>query len=61
MQAFSKLPSLRFVLGSITTLFILTAIILELLPENVAKIFVVPILIAALIAGISQTSLSKKH
>jgi hypothetical protein len=48
-------------LGSITTLFILTAIILELLPEDVAKIFVVPILIAALIAGISQTSLSKKH
>ena len=61
MQAFSKLPSLRFVLGSITTLFILTAIIMELLPEDVAKIFVVPILIAALIAGITQTSISKKH
>lgn len=61
MQAFSKLTSLRLVLGSITTLFILTAIIMELLPEDVAKIFVVPILIAALIAGITQTSISKKH
>ena len=61
MQVSTKIPLLRLLLGSVTTVLILAAIMMELLPEDQAKVFVVPTLVAALFVGVGQTFISKRH
>ena len=54
-----KVIKMRLLLGSFTTILVLAGIIMELLPEGEAKIFVIPTLVAALFAGAGQTYMSK--
>jgi len=61
VQSFSKYPVVRVILGLLTVLLIATAIAFELLPEGLAKIYVIPILVAALFTGIAQTYVYKKY
>jgi hypothetical protein len=61
VQSISKYPLIRIALGIFTVALIAGAIISELLPEEEAKVYVVPILIAALFACIAQTSIYKKY
>ena len=49
------------ILGSLTVILVATAIVLELLPEDLAKIYVIPILVGALFTGIAQISIYKKY
>jgi hypothetical protein len=61
MQSISKYPVIRLTLGFLTVGLIATAIAMELLPEDQAKVYVIPTLVAALFAGIAQTSMFKKY
>jgi len=61
VQSISKYPLIRIALGILTIVLIATAITSELLPEEEAKVYVVPILIAALFSCIAQTSIYKKY
>jgi hypothetical protein len=61
VQSISKYPLIRVVLALITVGLIATAIAFELLPEDVAKDYVIPILVAALFASITQASIYKKY
>jgi hypothetical protein len=49
------------VLALLTVGLIATAIAFELLPEDLAKVYVIPVLVAALFTGIAQASILKKH
>ena len=59
MHVPSKVIQVRLLLTSMTSILILAGIIMELLPEDKAKIFVIPTLIAALFAGVGQSFISK--
>jgi hypothetical protein len=48
-------------LGILTVALIAGAVTFELLPEDEAKIYVIPTLVAALFACIAQTSIYKKY
>ncbi len=61
MQSISKYPLIRIAITLITIGLIATAIAFELLPEDVAKAYVIPVLVAALFAGIAQASIYKKY
>ena len=61
MQSISKYPVIRLIFGVLTVGLIAAAIAMELLPEDEAKIYVIPTLVAALFAGIAQTSVFKKY
>ena len=60
MHVLSGIRQLRLLLSSVTSILVLAAIIMELLPEDEAKIFVIPTLITALFIGVGQTYLSKR-
>jgi len=47
----SKYPLVRVIMGLLTVVLISTAIAFEVLPEDLAKIYVLPILVAALFTG----------
>jgi hypothetical protein len=49
MQAISSYVKARAMLSLVTISLIISAIIMELLPEDTAKVFVIPILISALL------------
>jgi hypothetical protein len=61
VQSISKYPLIRVILGILTVALIAGAVAFELLPEEVAKLYVVPTLVAALFARIAQTSIYKKY
>lgn len=61
MQSILKYPTVRIILGSLTVILITTAIALELLPEDLSKIYVIPTLVAALFTGIAQISIYKEY
>jgi len=48
-------------LGAFNIVLITAAICMELLPEEEAKVFVIPTLVAALVAGIGMLPISKMH
>jgi hypothetical protein len=48
-------------LGIVNIALIAAAVCMELLPEEEAKVFVIPTLVAALVAGIGMLSISKIH
>ena len=52
---------IRIILGIVNIALIAAAICMELLPEEEAKVFVIPTLVAALVAGIGMLSISKMH
>ena len=60
MYVLSKIKQLKTLLSSVTSILVLSAIIMELLPEDEAKIFVIPTLIAALFMGVGQTYLYRR-
>jgi hypothetical protein len=49
------------ILALLTVGLIATAIAFELLPEDLAKVYVIPVLVGALFTGIAQTSIYKKY
>jgi hypothetical protein len=61
LQTISKYPLIRIILSLVSIGLIATAIGMELLPEEEAKVFVIPTLVAALAAGIGMLSISKMH
>ena len=61
MQSISKYHIIRLVLGFFVVGLIAIAIVLEVLPEDEAKVYVIPTLVAALFAGITQTSVFRKY
>ena len=61
MQSISKYHLIRIVLALLTVGLIATAIAFELLPEDLAKVYVIPVLVAALFTGIAQASIYKKY
>jgi hypothetical protein len=48
-------------LAVVNIALIAAAICMELLPEEEAKVFVIPTLVAGLVAGIGMLSISKMH
>ena len=60
MLVILKSPLTRLTLSSLNTALILAAIIMELLPEDTAKIFVMPTLVAAFFLGVSQLYISSE-
>ena len=61
MQSISKYPLIRIILALLTVGLIGAAISFELLPEDLAKVYVIPVLVGALFTGIAQISVSKKN
>jgi hypothetical protein len=61
VQSISRYPLVRLILGLLTVCLIGAAIALELLPENEAKVYVIPVLVAALFTGIANTSIYMKY
>jgi hypothetical protein len=61
LQAISKYLPIRVVLSLVNIGLIAAAITMELLPEDEAKLFVIPTLVAALFVGVGHMSMSKKH
>jgi len=61
LLAISRYALIRVILGVISIGLIATAIGMELLPEEEAKVFVIPTLVAALFAGVGLLSISKAH
>lgn len=61
MQSISKYHLIRIILALLTVGLIATAITFELLPEDLAKVYVIPVLVGALFTGIAQTSIYKKY
>lgn len=59
MQTISKYPLIRMILSVVSIGLIAAAISMELLPEEEAKVFVIPTLVAALFAGVGMLSISK--
>jgi hypothetical protein len=61
MQSISKYPLIRILLALLTVGLISTAIALELLPEDLAKVYVIPVLVSALFTSVAQASIYKKY
>jgi hypothetical protein len=61
VQSISKYRLTHIVLGLFAVGLIAAAIAFELLPEDEAKIYVIPTLVAALLTAIAQTSIYKKY
>jgi hypothetical protein len=61
VESISKYPLIRIILGLLTVGLIAAAIAFELLPEDLAKVYVIPVLVGALFTGIAQASLYKKY
>jgi hypothetical protein len=59
MQTISKYSLIRIILSVVSIALIAATIGMELLPEEEAKVFVVPTLVAALFAVIGVLSVSK--
>ena len=59
LQTISKYSIIRIILSLVNIGLIGAAISIELLPEEEAKIFVIPVLVAALFVGICLMSISK--
>jgi hypothetical protein len=60
VQSISKYPLIRIILSLLTVGLTAAAIAFELLPEDQAKVYVIPVLVAALFTGIAQISISRK-
>jgi hypothetical protein len=62
VNAGSKVLTLRVteILSSISAVLVLSAIIMEFLPEDEAKVFVIPVLVAALITTVTQVSFARR-
>jgi hypothetical protein len=60
VQSISKRPVTLISLGLLTSVLIAVAIAFELLPEEEAKSYVVPILVTALFACIAQFPIYKR-
>jgi hypothetical protein len=60
MQSLSKYPLIRIILGLLMIGLIATGLAMELLPEEQAKIYVVPILVAALFTCTAHTFMNRK-
>ena len=61
MLSTSRYPLIRIGLGILAFVLVGAALTFELLPEDEAKVYVVPTLVAALFACIAQISIYKKH
>jgi hypothetical protein len=61
MQSISRFPLIRLALALLTVGLIATAITFEFLAEDLAKVFVVPILVCVLFTSIAQASIYKKY
>jgi hypothetical protein len=61
LQTVSRYPLVRLILIFFNIGLIAAAIAMELLPEDEAKVFVIPTLVAALFIGFGQISITKKH
>ena len=61
VQSVSKYPFIRIVLSLLTVGLTVAAIAFELLPEDLAKVYVIPVLVAALFTGITQACIYKKY
>jgi hypothetical protein len=61
MQVVSPYAKARAMLSIITAALIISAIIMELLPEDTAKVFVIPILIAGLVSSSIQVSIFRRN
>jgi stage V sporulation protein SpoVS len=61
LQTISRCPLIRIILGAVNIALLAAAICMELLAEEEAKVFVIPTLVAALVAGIGMLSISKIH
>jgi Na+-transporting NADH:ubiquinone oxidoreductase subunit NqrD len=59
----SKVLTLRVteILSSISAVLVLSAIIMEFLPEDEAKVFVIPVLVAALVTTVTQVSFAWRY
>jgi hypothetical protein len=61
MQIISPYTKARIILSIVTAGLIAAAIIMELLPEDVAKIFVIPTLISALMSALIQAFIVRRN
>lgn len=61
MQKSSKYITLRPIILIIMMGFVLSSIVMELLPEEEAKVFVIPTMVAALFAGATQLAVFKNR
>jgi hypothetical protein len=61
LEKISRNSTYRVILSVISVILIAGAIGMELLSEDLAKVFVMPTLVAALFVGIANISLSKKY
>ena len=61
VQKISRYPLFSIIQGVVTAVLILLAIAFELLPEEEAKAYVVPILVAALFACIAQIPMYRRR
>ena len=55
-----SLSVVRLTMGLITVMLISAAIIFELLPENQAKEFVIPVLVVALFTAVGQITFGRR-
>jgi hypothetical protein len=61
MQVISPYAKARIILSIVTAVLIVAAIVMELLPEDVAKTFVIPALISALMSALIQLSILRRN
>jgi len=61
MQIISPYTKARIILSIVTAGLIAAAIIVEMLPEDVAKIFVIPTLISALMSSLIQVFIVRRN
>jgi hypothetical protein len=61
VQSIAKYPLIRLALALLTVGLISTAIAFEFLAEELAKVFVIPILVSVLFTTIAQASIYKKY
>jgi len=61
MKVISQYAKAGEMLSIVTVTLIILAIIMELLPEDTAKVFVIPILIAGLVSPLIQISIFRRN
>jgi hypothetical protein len=61
MQVISPYAKARAMLSIVTAALIILAVILELLPEDTSKVFVIPTLIGGLVSSLIQISIFRRN
>ena len=61
MKVISQYAKAGEMLSIVTVTLIILAIIMELLPEDTAKVFVIPILLSGLVSSLIQISIFRRN